>query len=474
MEAIGGVVEEALDALDAAVDAVTALPIDTLTPAQMVAVLARLERVAWRHPVTGQRIIARLHAEVSPVELGAKNTATALADALRISRAEARRRLADAHDLAPRRTLLGEELAPKRSAAAAAQADGRLGPEHLRIIGGFFKDLPDAIDATTCEQAETTLTRVGVEHTPEGLREAADRLLMLLHPDGDLPDDAERARKRGIHVGRQQPDGTSPINGHLTPEARATWDAVMANWAAPGMCNPDDEQPCTDGQPDDTLAQGDQRTPAQRHHDALLAMGRALLASGQLGQHNGLPATIIVTTTLQDLQSGAGHAVTAGGTLLPMPDLIRLASHSHHYLAVFDEHTSQALYLGRTKRLASPGQRIMLLAKHRGCTRPGCTAPGYWAQVHHAERDWADGGQTNIDELTLACGPDNRLVKPGGWTTRIRKDGRTEWIPPPHLDTGQARINDYHHPERMLTDPDPEPKEEDEEEPPDASSSRAG
>ena len=50
--------------------------------------------------------------------------------------------------------------------------------------------------------------------------------------------------------------------------------------------------------------------------------------------------------------------------------------------------------------------------------------------------DWAKDGLTNIDDLTLACGKDNRLVKPGGWTTRKRKDGRTEWIPPPHLDSG--------------------------------------
>jgi hypothetical protein len=34
--------------------------------------------------------------------------------------------------------------------------------------------------------------------------------------------------------------------------------------------------------------------------------------------------------------------------------------------------------------------------------------------------------------------------------TRKRKDGRTEWIPPPHLDSGQSRINDYHHPENYL------------------------
>ena len=37
----------------------------------------------------------------------------------------------------------------------------------------------------------------------------------------------------------------------------------------------------------------------------------------------------------------------------------------------------------------------------------------------------------------------------------IRRDGRTEWIPPPNLDTGQDRINNYHHPERFLT-PDEE------------------
>jgi hypothetical protein len=75
---------------------------------------------------------------------------------------------------------------------------------------------------------------------------------------------------------------------------------------------------------------------------------------------------------------------------------------------------------------------------------------GAYCQVHHAEKDWADGGQTNVDDLTLGCPKDNRGVKPGGWRTRKRKDGRTEWIPPPHLDSGQSRVNDYHHPENYL------------------------
>ena len=93
-------------------------------------------------------------------------------------------------------------------------------------------------------------------------------------------------------------------------------------------------------------------------------------------------------------------------------------------------------------------------SKDRGCTRPGCTVPGYWCQVHHVD-DWADqNGPTDIDKLTLACGPDNRLVEDGGWKTRKRKDGRIEWIPPPHLDSGHHRMNDYHHPQKYLVDPD--------------------
>ncbi|MDT7723205.1 MAG: hypothetical protein QOE94_4216 [Mycobacterium sp.] len=95
----------------------------------------------------------------------------------------------------------------------------------------------------------------------------------------------------------------------------------------------------------------------------MAALTRAALASGDLGQHNGLPASIIVTTTLKDLEAGAGAALTGGGTLLPMSDVIRLATHAHHYLAIFDE--GQAIGLYHTKRLASPGQRIVLYAKDR-------------------------------------------------------------------------------------------------------------
>lgn len=448
-----GPVATAVHALHAAREALAALDIDTLTHPELLELLDELEHDTRRAPVLEHRALNRLAAEANPIELGHTTLRKLIAFRLRTSTAEIGRRLDAATDLGPRHTLSGEPLTPKLEHTAAAQARGQINTEHVTIIRKFFAHLPEHVDHHARADAETTLARIACEQSPEGLRQATDLLLAILHPDGDYTD-TERAQRRGITIAPQGPDGTSRISGHLTPELRAALEPLLATWGAPGMCNPADDNPTINGEPDTPTVDRDTRTPAQRRHDALLAMSRNLLRSGKLGQHNGLPTTIIVTTTLAELESGAGHALTAGGTRLPMRSLIAEASHAIHYLAVFDKHTEQALYLGRTRRCANTAQRIMLLAKYRGCTRPGCTAAGYDCHVHHAAADWKNNGQTNINDLTLACPPDNNLIERTSWTTRQRKDGRTEWIPPPTLDTGQARTNDHHHPERMLHPPE--------------------
>ena len=161
---------------------------------------------------------------------------------------------------------------------------------------------------------------------------------------------------------------------------------IFAKYAAPGMCNPDDPEPCTSGTPTQAQIDNDHRSLAQRQHDALIAVGRIALMSGQLGQLNGLPVSIIIRTTLQDLESRAGVGVTGGGTIMPIADVIRLAAHANHYLAVFDKATGSALDLFRARRVASPAQRIMLIGRDGGCTKPCCTVGAYGAQVHHAAR----------------------------------------------------------------------------------------
>jgi len=444
-------VVEVLDALRAAHKRARDLTFDVLTTPERLAVLENLEQMRRGQPAIEHALINQLAAQADATELGGK-LAPALANRLRISRAEASRRIHEAADLGERRALNGEPLPPVLPATAEAQRNGDLGAGHVAVIRSFVHRLPDFVDVETRAKAEAQLARLASEHRPDELAKLADTLTDCLNPDGDFSD-VDRARRRGVTIGKQDLDGMSPISGYLTPEARATLDAVFAKLAAPGMCNSADETPCTSGTPSQAAIQGDTRSAGQRNHDALLAAARALLASGELGQHNGLPASIIVTTTLQELEKGAGRGLTGGGTLLPMSDVIRLGSHAHHYLAIFDNGKALALY--HTKRLASPAQRIVLYAKDRGCTFPGCTVPGYLCEAHHND-PYATNPVTDINDLALTCHPNHTLADQG-WTTRKNQHGQTEWIPPPHLDHGQPRTNTFHHPEKLLQDDEDDP-----------------
>ena len=372
-----------------------------------------------------------------------------VADWLRVTCAEARRRLRNAEKLAPRTTLTGQQLAPELPATAQAWRAGLLDEQHLRVIQTFVRELPDAIAPATVERAERFLAQQATALRPDQLEKVAHRCSILINPDGTFSD-ADRARQRGFSWCAQRVDGMSIGKLIASPELRANLDAWMARYAAPGMCNADDQTPCFTSLPtDEDTASKDLRSHAQRQHDALNALVRAQLGDPKLGVHNGLPVTVIVSTTLTELTAAAGHAVTGAGTLLPMRDVIRMARHAYHYLAVFDEHHNRPLYLGRTRRIASPDQRIVLYAKDRGCTFPGCDAPGYLSEVHHVD-DWAGGGLTNIDKLTLACRPHHKLHDKG-WKTIKLTNGDTQWIPPPHLKLPPG-TNNYHHPERYLSD----------------------
>jgi hypothetical protein len=448
----------AVDAMDNAFDGVAAFDCAALTTPEQLALLERFERWRRRIPSLEHPVINSVGRQASTEELGGK-LSHAIAEVTLITRAEAARRVREAADLGPRHGLTGEPLPPVLAATAAAQREGKLGTGQVAVIRKFWHELPGWIDAATREQVEAKLAEQGTKFRPEQLGELAGTLADCLDPDGNYTD-ADRARRRGLTLGNQGADGMSQLRGWLTPEARATLEAVLAKLAAPGMCNPLDDTPTVDGPPSQGAIDKDARSASQRNHDALLAALRALLASGKLGQHNGLPASIIATTTLAELEAAAGRALTGGGTILPMSDVIRLARHAHHYLAIFDDN-GKSLALYHTKRLASPAQRIVLYAKDRGCTAPGCTVPGYFSEVHHVT-DYAQCRTTDVNDLTFGCGCHHRMLNPEGWTTRKNAKGDTEWIPPPHLERGQPRTNPYWHPEKLLRTGDDADDEEDE------------
>lgn len=289
-----------------------------------------------------------------------------------------------------------------------------------------------------------------------GVAKLGQRIADYLNPDG-LFSDADRARRRTVHLGPQGPDGMSRLSGLLDPEARAYFEAIEAA-VRPGRHQPEDAR-------SDHGAR-DERTPGQRCHDALKLGLESAIGSGALGMHRGQPVTVIATTTLAELNQAAHAALdssipmpaparTGGGSRLPMPDLLRMAAKAIHYLAVFDDHTSRPLYLGRQKRIATADQRIICYARDRGCTRPNCLEPGYHCEVHHAP-EWANGGRTDADKLFFACGPDHGAVSRGECRTVVARNGRLGWTGGTAHGKGPPGINHAHHPDELLRgDPDP-------------------
>jgi len=313
---------------------------------------------------TNRALMYRVFGEIAdpPDEVGyAPVLADKLCARLRVAPKEIKRRMKVAARIRPRRQLSGPPLAPELAHAAAAVAAGAIGEDQLQVICRAIDVLPSCVSAVDRDDVERSLVAEATKNDVEIVKAAARHIDDLFNPDGHF-DEADRARRRGLQLGQQGPDGMSRLSGWIDPETRAYIEAVTAA-VRPGW-----------HLPDGTLAEvADERSGAQRCHDGIKLALKAGIASGGIGSHRGHPVTVIVRTTLAELNQAA-HAVTnpdipmpapartGGDTALPMRDLIRMGADGIHYLAVFDDHSERPLYLGRQHRIATPDQRIICYA----------------------------------------------------------------------------------------------------------------
>src|SRR5882757_8724705 len=370
-------VATALAQLSDAVDTLCAANLTRLSRDELLGLLRGVETQRRRLPVVDHGLIAELDHRGAAGELMARDTASLLRDVLRAAPSEATARCQAAVDLGPGRSLSGQPRPPLLPAVAAAQADGTISPDHTRVIAKTVSELPSEVEFEHGAAVEARLVAEAQRFDPNVLATLARRVVALLNPDGVLADDVEHDRRRHATLSGNR-DGSGELRAHLTPTALAQWQAVLDPLAAP---RPSD----ADGP--------DVRSPGQRMHDALADAAHKLLASNTLPPSGGVPATVLLTLTLDQLEARTGHVTTAHGGTISVHEALKQAGETNVIPVVLD--SKGILAYGQSRRTATTNQRLALAARDGGCCFPGCDAPPGWTQVHHI-LNWAFGGGTDL------------------------------------------------------------------------------
>ncbi|GAA2158647.1 uncharacterized protein DUF222 [Humibacillus xanthopallidus] len=256
--------------------------------------------------------------------------------------------------------------------------------------------------------------------------------------------DKGRRNARGLWFTPPNATGMVGMRGVLDPEGAAIIKSAIDPLSLP---RPEKDKHGHTTAPDD-------RTPAHRRMDALLAMLQRAVASG-----DGVPTTdkakvvvlIDLDTLLTDLgddipdafrrkpgaatgsgaggrgraghRAGAGTGTTLSGDVLS-PGVVRRMACDAQIIPLVLGGDSKPLDVARRRRLFTRSQRLALAVRDKGCSWEGCTMPPSWCDAHHVTH-WASGGPTNLLNAALLCPRHHTVVHDRILTATVTDTGVT-------------------------------------------------
>lgn len=279
-----------------------------------------------------------------------------------------------------------------------------------------MKALPGTVSAGDRAGAEKILVDLAREAGPNEIRRAGNRLRDTLDPDGPAPKDPPLKPGREVHF-QEHRDGSATMTAKLDPVTYANTRAVMDPLSKPRAATEEGR---------------DDRGTGERQGDAYAEMVRLAMASEELPLHGGDRTHIVVTIDYEALRTGIGKAcLDVVGEITAAE--ARLLACDCRVIPMVLGSGSEPLDVGRMQRFVTPDQRKALRAGDRGCTFPGCRRKPRYCEAHHIT-EWADGGLTDLRNLTFLCGRHHRLLHFSTWEVRMAADGRPEFVPPDYLD----------------------------------------
>lgn len=310
----------------------------------------------------------------------------------------------------------------------AATRSGQVPVVGAAVVAREFRRMQPLIDPACHEPAlQGLISYCAAGASGRQLGQARDAIVAQYGIATQFQDECDQRASFARFSGfRRTRDGMYAAYLELDPAAHAVVEAALGALAAP-VAAPDGAR--------------EGRSPDKRRADALVelcsvvATDPALLArSGQTPQGaqpgRAARAQVVLTMPRQWLHEQTGYATTAFGQPIAPGDARRIACDAGIIPAVLGS-PSQPLDLGRRVRLATAGQRAALALRDHGCSFPGCDRPPGWCAAHHLI-EWADGGNSDLDNLALLCTRHHTIVHRDHLHGRLQPgpDGpRITWTP---------------------------------------------
>ena len=413
------------EALEALLDDAGAANAWTMSPAELQAMLPRITRARARLDEVELRVLREADRQSVGDTVGAADTPAwwAHVTGQRPAAAKGTARLASRLD--------DDNHATTRSALAA----GRVRVDQATVILDAVEALPtELLPPGITTDAEAHLVHLAdldgeTRFDAKALRIAGRKILEVLAPDLAEAHEAavlerEEREAAAAAVLTMRPDGHGSMLGRFRiPVLHGEILAKHLN----AIAAPRHQHAVATGS-----ATSEAVEPGETRVAKPLRWGQAFLeyletrdAAG-MPKAGGVPASVVVTMTLESLLGGlSGHETAATldtGEVISAGTARRLACEAGIIPAVLGS-GSQPLDLGRKARFHTPAQRIAIALRDGGCAAVGCDWPPGTCHIHH-KTPWSRGGSTTVVDGVMLCPRHHTLAHDCRYQLKTDKRGK--------------------------------------------------
>ena len=285
-------------------------------------------------------------------------------------------------------------------AVGATLEEGRCSTDHVDVIAGEWESADPAVARRLLER-DRDLAMAAGNRPPALLRRYVQHLITVIAAELGVERTKQRRARRSVRHWFAKGDGMGRLVGDLDAGDYQRMADIL------------DRETYRRMQADRTL------TREQAAADALVAIVCGEVTDRAGGSGGGVGVLIDLATLTDGLHPGSVCEYVNGAPVDVAA--VRTMATEAGIVPIVISGEGVPLDVGRSRRLATVGQRTALAAVHATCMVPDCDTPFDRTEIHHIV-PWEEGGPTDLANLGPLCSACHHHVHDRGWTIRLLTD----------------------------------------------------